>query len=352
MTPGVLHVLVPRGVHDPLRVSGGNSYDRQLCSALSRLGWQVQVVQVEGGWPWRPAVGRRDLERALRDLADGTLVLVDGLLASRLPEVMVPASSRLRVVLLVHLPAGVDDELARLPERRVAAAAASVVAPSAWCRDWLVRHYDLDPARVHVAHPGVETAPAAPGSGSGTSLLSVGSVTEVKGQDHLVEALSDLCDLSWHWTCVGSTSVDPHFAERLVGTAAALGVAERCVFAGPLAGHDLEAAYADADLLVLPSRAETYGMVVTEALSRGTPVLAADVGGVGEALGETAAGLRPGLLVGPGDVAGLAAALRRWLSDAGLRADLRAAALERRSGLAGWSVTAQLVGSVVREAAA
>ena len=352
MTPGVLHVVVPRGFDHPLRVSGGNTYDRQLCCALRRLGWQVRVVEVEGGWPWKAAVGSGDLDQALRTMGDGALVLVDGLLASRLPEVMVPASRRLRVVLLVHLPAGVDDELARLPERRVAAAASSVVAPSAWCRDWLVRHYDLDPARVHVAHPGVETAPIAPGSGSGTSLLTVGSVSAVKGQDRLVEALSGLSDLPWRWTCVGSTSVDPPFAERLRATAAALGVAERCVLAGPLAGHDLEEAYAEADLLVLPSRAETYGMVVTEALARGLPVVATDVGGVGEAMGETAAGQRPGLLVRPGDVAGLAAAVRRWLSDAGLRADLRAAALERRSGLAGWSVTAELVGSVVREAAA
>lgn len=352
MTPGLLHVVVPRGVDDPLRASGGNTYDRRLCSALRRLGWQVHVVEVEGGWPWRPAVGSRGLERALRAVADGALVLVDGLLASRLPEVMVPASRRLRVVLLVHLPAGVYDELARLPERRVAAAAASVVAPSAWCRDWLVRHYDLEPARVHVAHPGVEAAPAAPGSGTGTSLLTVGSVSEVKGQDHLVEALSDVSDLPWRWTCVGSTSVDPPFAERLRRSAASLGVGRRCVLAGPLAGRDLEAAYADADLLVLPSRAETYGMVVTEALSRGLPVVATDVGSVGEAMGETSAGRRPGLLVGPGDVSELSAALRRWLTDPGLRADLRAAALERRSGLAGWSVTAELVGSVVREAAA
>ena len=121
---------------------------------------------------------------------------------------------------------------------------------------------------------------------------------------------------------------------------------------GPLSGSELDAAYAEADVLVLASRAETYGMVVTEALSRGLPVIAADVGGVPEALGFGADGTRPGLLVPPGDVAALAEALRLWLTDADLRAALRAAALQRRAGLKDWSETADRVGRVLLGVAA
>ena len=83
-----------------------------------------------------------------------------------------------------------------------------------------------------------------------------------------------------------------------------------------------------------PSRAETYGMVVTEALARGLPVVAADVGGVPEALGHGADGIRPGLLVPPDDPAALGDALRAWLGDAELRQRLRRAARERRASLA------------------
>ena len=90
-------------------------------------------------------------------------------------------------------------------------------------------------------------------------------------------------------------------------------------FAGPRTGADLERSYAAADLLVLASRAETYGMVVTEALARGLPVVAAEVGGLTEALGHGADGIRPGLLVPPDDPAALGAALRAWLGDAELR---------------------------------
>ena len=83
----------------------------------------------------------------------------------------------------------------------------------------------------------------------------------------------------------------------------------RIHFAGPLVGADLDAAYADADLFVLPSRAETYGMVVTEALARALPVLATDVGGVPEALGRAPRRQPSRPLVPPGDPVVLAGAL-------------------------------------------
>jgi glycosyltransferase involved in cell wall biosynthesis len=114
-------------------------------------------------------------------------------------------------------------------------------------------------------------------------------------------------------------------------------------FLGPQTGADLDRSYAAADLLVLASRAETYGMVVIEALARGLPVVAADVGGVAEALGQGADGTRPGLLVPPDDSAALAAALRAWLDQAELRDRLRRTALERRESLHSWSATTSVV---------
>jgi glycosyltransferase involved in cell wall biosynthesis len=114
---------------------------------------------------------------------------------------------------------------------------------------------------------------------------------------------------------------------------------------------ELDRAYAAADLLVLASHAETYGMVVTEALARGVPVLAADVGGVTEALGHGEDGARPGLLVPPDDPVALGAALRTWLGDAGLRGHLRRAARERRASLRAWSDTASVLAGVLAGAA-
>jgi glycosyltransferase involved in cell wall biosynthesis len=108
-------------------------------------------------------------------------------------------------------------------------------------------------------------------------------------------------------------------------------------------GPSLEAAYASADLVVHPSRAETYGMVITEALARGIPVVATDVGGTREALGTTERFGQTGMLVPPDDTGALATALRRWLTDDSLRRRLRAAAVERRRQLPTWDATVAAV---------
>ena len=138
---------------------------------------------------------------------------------------------------------------------------------------------------------------------------------------------------------------------RLRRSVADGGMDERVRFSGPQAGAELAGSYGTADVLVLPSRAETYGMVVAEALARGLPVVAADVGGVPEALGHGADGTRPGLLVPPDDPPALRSALRAWLEDAGLRGRLRRAARERRESLAGWSATTSALADVLGSAA-
>jgi glycosyltransferase involved in cell wall biosynthesis len=135
--------------------------------------------------------------------------------------------------------------------------------------------------------------------------------------------------------------------EALRGRTLDGGLRHRVDLPGPRTGPDLDRSYAAADLLVLPSRAETYGMVVTEALARGLPVVAAEVGGLTEALGYGADGIRPGLLVPPEDPTALGAALRGWLGDAELRGRLRRAAWDRRDSLSGWSTTTSVIAGVL-----
>jgi hypothetical protein len=316
-----LHVIVPEGIDDPARPSGGNLYDRRVCDGLAARGWSVR----------EHAVG--DLAPALARIPDGAVVLLDGLIASPAPEALVPEAERLRQVVLLHMPIG-DAR-----ERDVLAAAAATIVTSEWARRRVGELYGL---AAHVAAPGVAAAALAPGTAVGGALLCVAPVTPGKGHDVLLEALATVGDLPWRCTCVGSLDRDAAFAREIRRRA------PRVRFTGPLTGAALDGAYAEADLLVLPSRAETYGMVVTEALARGVPVLASDVGGVSEALGDDGAGL----LVPPGDPAALGAALRRWLEDAALRERLRRAARERRTTLRGWDETTAEVAAVLTSARA
>jgi len=218
--------------------------------------------------------------------------------------------------------------------------ARAVVTTSSWTRDRLLDRYGLPPDRVRVARPGADPGELAPGTSGGGRLLCVGAVVPAKGHDVLLEALGGLADRPWHCTVVGSLDRDPGFVAGLRRRAADRGIADRITFAGPRGGPALTDGYRRADLLVHASRLESYGMVVTEALSFGLPVVATDVGGVPEALGRTAAG-PPGLLVPPDDPAALGEALGAWLGDPGLRERLRRTARERRGSLAGWDATAR-----------
>jgi glycosyltransferase involved in cell wall biosynthesis len=351
-----VHAVVPEGIDDPERPSGGNAYDRQVCRGLTALGWAVHQHPIAGAWPRPGAAGHAALERALQRIPDGAVVLLDGLIASAAPDTLVPQAARLREVVLVHMPLGHrpppdDAEGVRARERRVLTAAAAIVTTSAWSRRRLGELYGLPADRVHVAEPGVDAADLAPGNDAGDALLCVAAVTPDKGHEVLLDALATATDLRWRCACIGSLERDPAYADGVRRRAHDGGLGERVRFAGPRTGRDLDRAYATADLLVLASYAETYGMVVTEALARGLPVIAAEVGGVTEALGHGDDGIRPGLLVPPGDPGALGAAVRAWLGDAELRTRLRRAARERRASLHGWPATTSVLAGVLEGAA-
>lgn len=318
----IIHFVLP----DLASPSGGNVYNRHLRDGLTRLGWVVRPVT-----EWE-------------SIADGGLVLVDGLVASSAPETVVAQAKRLHIVALMHMPLFTDRERAMLD------AVAAVIVTSQWSASRLTGRGQRGggPAvstadaglNVHVAQPGVETAPLTVAHEPGTRLMCVASVTPVKGHDVLIEALSRV-DGEWRCVCVGPLDRDPAFARELST------LDGRVEFTGPIEGDGF---YEGADLVILPSRQESYGMVIIEALARGIPVLATETGGIPEALGVAAGGQRPGLLVPPGDAPALTGALRRWLTDPELRRTLRAAAAARRATLSDWTVTATVVSQVLTDA--
>jgi glycosyltransferase involved in cell wall biosynthesis len=331
-----IHVVVPDGIDDPARPSGGNTYDRRLCGALAEVGWDVAVHPVEGAWPFPDASVEAALSAVLDGIPDGASVLLDGLVVSTAPAAAVPEARRLRLIPLVHMQVGGAGEGA------VLTAASDVVVTSEHARELLLQTYAMPRERVHVAEPGVDPADLAPGTPTGGALLCVAAVIPGKGHDVLIDALNRIGGGGWRCTCVGSLDRNPAFADEVRRSAG-----EHVTFTGPLARDALDRSYAAADLLVLTSRAESYGLVVTEALARGLPVVASDVGGVPQALGRAPGGVRPGLLVPPDDPAALATALEAWLGDADLRERLRRAAAERRAALPDWAATASVIAGVV-----
>ncbi|MGX7681704.1 glycosyltransferase family 4 protein [Jatrophihabitans sp. DSM 45814] len=355
-----VYVVVPGGFDDHGRPSGGNIYDRWVCAGLAASGWDVRIITAAGAWPTGDSGG---LGQALAAIPDGETVLIDGLIASPSAAQLLPHARRLRLVVLLHMPLataldGCHDGPALRSERAVLAVAAGVVVTSEWSRDQVLRRFSIPADRVRVARPGADRGDSASRlrevPAAGGHLLCVAALARHKGQDLLIEALAGLVrtdrDTDWDLVLVGPLDREPEFTDRVSASISQQGLNPRVRLAGVLTGAALHRAYADADLLVVPSRSETYGMVVTEALAHGLPVLATAVGGLPEALGFAPDGSRPGMLVPPDDPAALTAALAQWLHGEPNRQQLRAAAFERRSRLPRWNDTVREVAAALHAA--
>ena len=190
----------------------------------------------------------------------------------------------------------------------------------------------MPPEGVTVVEPGTDAAPEARGSGAGArQLLCVASLTPRKGHDTLFDALDGMLDLDWHLTCVGSAARDSAHASQLASRVAAPPLRDRVTLAGELAGPSLDAAYDAADLFVLPTHYEGYGMVVAEALAHALPVVSTATGAVPDLIGDEA-----GVLVPAGDAVALRSVLRTLMTDAARFAGLRAGARAARATLPSW----------------
>ncbi len=279
-------------------------------------------------------------------------MLVDGLAFGALPELAEAEGRRLRLVALVHHPLALETGLA--PERaaalrdaevRALAQARLILVTSRFTATLLIG-WGVPPGRLRVVEPGTDPAPIAQGSGSGPlRLLCVASLTPRKGHDLLLHALAGLRDRSWHLDCVGSLDRDPAWAQGLIRLRDELGLGGRVSLLGTLSDEDLAGRYGAADLFVLPSRFEGYGMVFAEALARGLPILASRAGAVGATVPPEA-----GLLVPADDPAALGQALRRLMADPALRRRLARGARAAGLGLPTWRDAVATFAAALEEA--
>ncbi|MDX9886456.1 glycosyltransferase family 4 protein [Thauera sp.] len=322
---------------DPAQRTGGYLYDAHIVAELRRLGWTVDVHGLPGRFPEADATARDALEQTLSALPSGRQVVVDGLALGGLPEVAIRHGYRLRLVALVHHPLADERGLSvarrhcLLASERAALAAARLVITTSNYTARRIADFGLQPSRVGTVEPGVTPLPLALADGDSPRLLCVGTLSPRKGQDLLVRALHRLHELPWHCDCIGSSARDPHFAHALAGLIAKAGLDERIQLHGECDDAQLRAAYAGADLFVLPSHYEGYGMVVSEAISAGLPVLTTTGGALAETLPAGA-----GIAVPPDNVDALAEALGTLIGNRSRRHALRDGARKARAVLRDW----------------
>ncbi|RJN32157.1 glycosyltransferase family 4 protein [Nesterenkonia natronophila] len=351
ITAGDRAFVVPADLPGP---SGGLTYNRRVLQTWRSQGLAVTEEPVSGAWPSPDEPARQELAHTLHRYRS---VLVDGIIASAAPEEIAQAQAAgVEVSVLMHLPLPAETGLDAAQQRRVTARerralehAAQVVCTSEWARRDVAERYGALP--LAVAAPGCDAAPLACGSAP-PHILFLGSVSERKNPLLLLRALEPLQSLDWSLTIGGPRGADRRYAEAVAS--AAHQFADRISLPGPLAGKSLEQVWDRTDLLVLPSLAETYGMVVTEALARGIPAVVGAGTGAQEALTGARDPLRtdptalPGAAVDPSDETAWTAVLEEWLGNEALRRHWRTNAVADRDRLRPWSETAKNLSTALR----
>jgi glycosyltransferase involved in cell wall biosynthesis len=343
-------LLIPGDWSTP---TGGYKYDRRLALGLRAAGWTVDVLRLDAYWPTPDAAVCAKAASRIGAIPDGTRVIADGLAYGVLDTVVADHARRLHWVALVHHPLHLETGLApRLREqlreseaRALAHARRVVVTSPRTARD--VEALGVPPERIAVVAPGTDPSgpmptawPARPAGP--VTLLTVATVTPRKGHAVLLQALAGLTTLDWRLHCVGSLTRDAATAAHVQALGQKLALAERIVWHGEVDAATLAAHYAAADLLVLPSLHEGYGMVVAEALAAGVPVLCSDAGALKDTLPAKA-----GWHVRAGDVPALQAALRTLIGEPALRRALADGAREAGRKLPDWPAQAARFAAVL-----
>jgi glycosyltransferase involved in cell wall biosynthesis len=338
-------LMVPGSLDTP---TGGYAYDRRLVAELVARGWIVDVLDLGAGFPFPTPDALARVDRLLGALPSGATALCDGLAFGAMPAVAHAHRDRLTLVALVHHPlaleTGLDPAVAAAladSERAALRAARGVVVTSpATAR--LLGDYGVAAERITVAAPGTDRRSPAPARSPGDSglvhLLAVASLVPRKGHALLLDALTRLRDLPWRLTCVGSLDLDPATAHAVRATARERGLDHRIALVGAVAEGDLARFYEAADVFVMPTFYEGYGMAVADAIAHGLPVVGSRTGGIPDLVDEGC-----GVLVAPGAIDPLTTALDRVIRDDAWRAALAAGAAARAATLPTWPDTAAAV---------
>jgi glycosyltransferase involved in cell wall biosynthesis len=340
--PRRVSLVVPGSLDTP---TGGFAYDLRLVAELAARGWSVDVLDLGDGFPFPTPETLARADRLLGALPPGASALCDGLAFGAMPAVAHAQRDRLTLLALVHHPLALETGLdpaaaaALADSERAALTAARGVIVTSPATARLLGDYGVAAARITVAEPGTDRRRPAPARHtSPVQLLAVASLVPRKGHALLLDALTRLRDLPWRLTCVGSLDLDPATARAVRAIAHDRGLDERITFVGAVPAGDLARFYGAADVFVMPTFYEGYGMAVAEAVAHGLPVVGSRTGGIPDLVDD-----RSGVLVPPGALDPLTTALDRVIRDDAWRAALATGAAARAATLPTWAETAAAV---------
>lgn len=328
--------------------TGGYGYNRRILALLPSFGVEVSVVSLPELYPEPSARALAEATRLISMQNAGIALMFDGLAYGVLPMSVLENCGE-RIIALVHHPlfleAGLDRERREAlfrSEHDALALARSIIVTSATTRNIVSSEFAIPEDSIVVAEPGTDAAQRASGTANPLRLLTVGAVTPRKGYDLLVRALAPLVTLPWELKIVGPLDRDPAHTRYLMDTISCSGLGKRVELLGAVSDSMLSLAYDGADVFVMSSLFEGYGMVLAEAMARGLPIVCTTGGACAETVPDSAA-----VKVVPGDVTALTMAIQSLLTDSRLRFRLAEKSWEIGHKLPRWEDTAHVVAEAI-----
>lgn len=334
--------------------TGGYVYDRRIVAELPKSGWQVDVVDIGAYFPRASVAERATAHLQLAALPPGRVIVVDGLAFGVMTQTAEALSRTHKLVALVHHPlafeTGLEEREAakfKASERLALSFVERVITTSATTARLLVRNYAVAEDSISIVLPGNDRVSIPERFvRKSVNLLAVGSMVPRKGYDLLIAALGPIVDLPWQLVIAADPSRDPATAEALKAQIASLHLTDRVELAGVVSDERLAELYAGADLFVLPSRYEGYGMAYTEAIAHGLPVVGTTAGAIPEAVPPNA-----GILVPPDNMGELTLTLMRLIGSPAERARLNAGARTAAAALPTWDDAGRLFSQALDQVA-
>lgn len=348
-------VLITLG--DPGRLTGGYLYHRRMADLAPRYQARLRFVSFpERPFPLAILDAPGVLGRALSTGAQA--IVVDSIAAAYLGPWLFLRPPRVPVVGMLHQPPGgidygpVRTAIQRRLDLLAHRAARRLMVASEALRDQLVAE-GIPRGKLSVVPPGRDVSssvllpPGDPRMGRAAAFVCVGNWVERKGILQLLDAFAELPAGAATLHLAGDTGGEPRYAARVRDRLSQPDLSGRVVVHGPLPVGEVAGLYAAGDAFVLPSLKEPYGTVYGEAMAFGLPVVGWRAGN----LPYLAKDGQEGLIVPPGDIAGLTNALRRLAEDKELRKRLGEAARARALTRPTWEQSADLFFNLIRQLA-
>ncbi len=316
----IVHFLITGDIHS---LTGGYLYNMHMINGLMGKG---HIVNVSG----------TDHRHHLKKLPHGSLVIVDSLVLASLYPIVREFGDSLKFLGLIHLPASynvlsglhgklADAELTALNHMR------QVIVTGQFTFD-LLCNVGLNPASICLVEPGTDHFPRKKRYKPVPSeLLCIANYSALKAQDVLIRALYGLTAWNWSLHLYGDKGRDKEYTEALISLIRQLKMEHRIIMHGTVERNEISTVFLNADLFLMPSLFESYGMALTESLAHGIPVVTTSAGNIPYTV---PAGM--GLLTEPGNEEQLADAIRSVFDDTARYSALCSAASQYYIQIRSW----------------